>query len=427
VSGPGGKWRAGSGQWVILLLALLVLVGCAGVREAPGALGWGLGMDSGGATRASGTLRARELRLGSEQGGRVAEVAVRQGDRVRAGELLVALDTTPWELALLPAEAAVEVARAHLAVLEAGPRAAEVAAARATVALAEARHAGAQDALRHAQALLAAPQALEGQIVDAIARVALAEQGVELATAQLQPVQIQRDIRAADSTERAAAEYQLRAAEHAVAGAYADLEAAQALLEQLRAIRRRPLGYIAQANAAEGGVALAAAELVVAQARLEDLLVGPTPEELVVARAALRQVEAEVDLLRLRIARAKLYSPGDGVVLTQVLEVGELAAPAAPILVLADLDELRLRVFVPAVEIGRVAVGQEARVRVSSLPDRVFTGQVAWIGDEPEYTPRNVATAEERLNTFYVVELEIANPDGVLKPGMPAEAEFRSN
>jgi len=54
----------------------------------------------------------------------------------------------------------------------------------------------------------------------------------------------------------------------------------------------------------------------------------------------------------------------------------------------------------------------------------VFEGQVSHIGSEPEFTPRNVATAEERLNTFYAVEIQLANPDGLLKPGMPADATF---
>ena len=407
-----------------LLLLLPALAGCEQVRDLSDAIGMGPGAEPEVTVRASGTLRAQEFRIGSEQGGRIATVAVRQGDAVRAGDLLVRLDTIQWELALLPAEAAVEVARAELALLEAGPRNAEVQAGHAGVALAQARHDGALDAWHHARAQVDTPQELDGQIVEARARVALAEQAVELAEAQLQPAQIQRDIRAEGSTEREAADYQLQAAEHALAEAQAELATAQAVLGQLSAIRRRPLGYIAQANAAEGQVAMAEAEVAVAQARLEDLIAGPTPEELTVARAAVRHAEAEVDLLRLKIARATLHSPGDGVVLTQVLQAGELAAPAAPILVLANLDEVRLRLFVPAIDIGRVRLGQEARVRVSGLPDQAFTGRVAWIGDEPEYTPRNVATLEERLNTFYVVELVLDNPEGVLKPGMPAEAEF---
>ena len=61
---------------------------------------------------------------------------------------------------------------------------------------------------------------------------------------------------------------------------------------------------------------------------------------------------------------------------------------------------------------------------VDAYPERTFEGRVTKIGDQPEFTPRNVATAEERLNTFYAVDIELANPDGLLKPGMPADTAF---
>jgi HlyD family secretion protein len=64
------------------------------------------------------------------------------------------------------------------------------------------------------------------------------------------------------------------------------------------------------------------------------------------------------------------------------------------------------------------------QVTVDSFPGKTFEGQVHRIGDEPEFTPRNTATAEERLNTFYVVEIRVPNPAGLLKPGMPADAAF---
>ena len=62
--------------------------------------------------------------------------------------------------------------------------------------------------------------------------------------------------------------------------------------------------------------------------------------------------------------------------------------------------------------------------RVDSYPGRTFTGRVARISEEPEYTPRNVTTKEERVNTFYEVEVTLDNPEGLLKPGMPADATF---
>jgi len=373
---------------------------------------------------AAGTIRAQDVRLATELGGRIMSLNAKQGDAVRAGDVLVALDSTPWELQLLPAEAAIAVAEAELAVLQAGPREEQIAAARAAVALAEAKRDGAYAAWQNALEMVEKPQDLVGQIVDAQAQVALAEQGVELAEAQLQPAQVSRDIRSEGSVEREAAEYQVLAAEHALAAAEADLETAQTLVDYLWWIRNEPLGYIAQANGAEGQLAIAEAEVAVAQAQLRDVLDGPTAQEIAVAEAMVRQAQAEADLLRLKIARCTLVSPIDGVVMTQALQPGELVAPAATILRLADLSVVNLEVYVPENRIGHVQLDQTVSVTVDSYPDLVFEGRVVKIGDEPEFTPRNVATAEERLNTFYAVEIELANPDGLLKPGMPADTEF---
>ena len=71
-----------------------------------------------------------------------------------------------------------------------------------------------------------------------------------------------------------------------------------------------------------------------------------------------------------------------------------------------------------------MALGAAVQVTVDSFPGRAFEGRVARIGDQPEFTPRNVTTAEERLNTFYAVEIVLPNPDRLLKPGMPADAAF---
>jgi HlyD family secretion protein len=83
-----------------------------------------------------------------------------------------------------------------------------------------------------------------------------------------------------------------------------------------------------------------------------------------------------------------------------------------------------LVVYVPEDWIGQVILDQEAQVTVDTFPGQHFSGRVSHISDEPEFTPRNVTTAEERRNTFYAVEIRLANGERLLKPGMPAEATF---
>jgi HlyD family secretion protein len=84
-----------------------------------------------------------------------------------------------------------------------------------------------------------------------------------------------------------------------------------------------------------------------------------------------------------------------------------------------------LQVYVPENRIGEVQLGQSVEVTVDSFPGQTFAGQVYHIANEPEFTPRNVVTAEERENTFYAVDVRLPNPEHLLKVGMPADAKFR--
>jgi HlyD family secretion protein len=371
---------------------------------------------------ASGTIQARDVRIASELGGRILEVRVDEGAQVRAGEVLVTLDATPWLIQLSQAEAAVVAARAELALVAAGPRVEEIAALSAALDLARAERDGARTTWANALAAINDPQELDAQIAQAYAQVQLAEQGVELAEAQLAAEMLLRDQR--QGFELDVANLQVRAAEEALAAAQTDLVAAQRLLNWLWIIRQEPLHLIAQANAAEGGYHIGQAGVGVAQAQLDDLLAGPTTEGVASAEAAVRRAEAEAEVLRVQVDQCILTSPMDGIVLNRVLRGGELAAPAATILTLADLSTVTLVVYVPENRVGEVALGGAVRVTVDSFPGRVFAGTVTRIGDQPEFTPRNVTTAEERLNTFYAVELALPNPERLLKPGMPADAEF---
>ena len=398
---------------LIIILAFLVS-GCQGEAQAV----------ESGPLLASGTIGATEVRIASELGGRILEVHVVAGTEVHAGDVLVTLDSAPFQLQLAPAEAGVQVAQAKLDLLEAGPNPAELAAARAALALAEAQRDGALTAWENAQATVSNPQELNTQLVEAGTKVKLAAQGVEKAKADLTAYESLRDSFPWGSPEYLAADQQVKAGEAAFAGAQADEQLAQTLLDQLTRIRNYPLGYIVQANMAEGQYLIAEAGVAVAQAQLDDLLAGPTPEELAVAAASVRQAEAEANVLRVQIEKCTLTSPLDGIVLEQTLRAGELAAPAATILTLADLREVTLEVYVPENRIGHVQLGQPVQVTVDSFPGRVFAGQATHIGDQPEFTPRNVATAEGRLNTFYAVEIHLPNPEGLLKPGMPADAIF---
>ena len=102
---------------------------------------------------------------------------------------------------------------------------------------------------------------------------------------------------------------------------------------------------------------------------------------------------------------------------------GETANPGVPILTLVNPKDVWLRAYVPETEVGRLKVGDTATLRVDAFPNRVFAGRLIEIGSEAEYTPRNVQTKKERVNLVFRIKIQIDNPEGLLKPGLPADAD----
>lgn len=123
-------------------------------------------------------------------------------------------------------------------------------------------------------------------------------------------------------------------------------------------------------------------------------------------------------------AHERIRTPIAGVVLYRSVEPGEVAAPGAPLITVADLDRLTLTVYVPEDRYGQIALGGTYSVTVDSFPGVVFTGIVSHIADRAEFTPRNVQTTDSRKTTVFAIDLDLAPSGGKLKPGMPADVNF---
>ena len=142
------------------------------------------------------------------------------------------------------------------------------------------------------------------------------------------------------------------------------------------------------------------------------------------AQKAVEQAQANLDLIDTQIAKLTVYAPADGTVLTRNVESGEFVQPGAAVFTLADLENLTITVYVPEDRYGEISLGQQAEVKVDSFPGETFSAQVTYIADTAEYTPRNVQTVEGRSATVYAVKLKVEDPQGKLKPGMPADVNF---
>ncbi len=318
-----------------------------------------------GALSASGTIEAVSITIAPEIAGRVVEVLVSQGQTVQAGDVLVRFD--PAVLTAQRAQAA-----AALTALQAAHSAAEAAhdAAQANLALLQA---GASDQqLAVAQTVVDRAQLAADAAQDAYD--VLPEAALDTPTGQ----------------SLAAARDQAQAG-LANAEAQYDLAAAGARAEQLTAAE-------AQATAAQWQATAAAAQVTASEAALA--------------------------VLDAQIAKLTLVAPAAGTVLARTIEPGEFASPGAALLVLGQLDTPTITVFVPEDQYGNIRLGQTASVTVDSFPGQTFQATVTHIADQAEFTPRNVQTADGRKSTVFAIELSVANADGRLKPGMPADVAF---
>jgi HlyD family secretion protein len=159
------------------------------------------------------------------------------------------------------------------------------------------------------------------------------------------------------------------------------------------------------------------------RAQLEELKAGPRPQEIEQARAQRDAAAASVAIATQRIADATVVAPSDGVVTTRASEPGEVLAPGALLYVLTDLAHPWLNVYVDEPSLSFIHLGDGVTVRVDGRSES-FTGKVTYVSEVAEFTPKNVQTPEERAKLVFRVKVGLDNPQGIFKPGMPADAYF---
>lgn len=290
----------------------------------------------------TGTIEARQVDVSPKLTGRIAELAVREGQPVERGQLIARLDAAELAADVRRAEAAVRTTEAQLRDIQAGSRREEIEQARAALRNTMATREWTERDLQRARELFA------------------------------------RELIAAQEVDRARQAFEV---------ALANETSAREHLELVRA--------------------------------------GARPDAVAVVRHQVGEAREALGLAQARLAEARLTSPITGLVLHKNVEAGETVNPGVSVVTLMDPKDLWLRAFVPETDIGRIKIGQPAGITVDAYPGRTFEGAITEIGSEAEFTPKNVQTKKERVNLVFRIKISVRNPDGTLKPGMPADAEIR--
>jgi HlyD family secretion protein len=230
------------------------------------------------------------------------------------------------------------------------------------------------------------------------------------------------DIRQAES-QAAAARAELSAARAELDSAEQDLRRFETLLETNSGSRKQRDDAATRRDVTADRVTAAESRVRAAEEAIARLRAGARREEIDAARARVAAVDAQIATLDKSLADTTFASPVGGIVTEKLAEPGEIIAPRAPVAVVVDLDHAWADVFVPEPAVPRLRLEQSAQV-FTDAGGAPLPGTVTYISPKAEFTPRNVQTADERSKLVYRVRISVDNRAGILKLGMPIEAEL---
>ena len=208
-----------------------------------------------------------------------------------------------------------------------------------------------------------------------------------------------------------------------VAVAQAEANRAGQQLLRLQAIARSTDGRAVsrqEVDAAMAAHAVALAQLDSARKALELIVAGPRKEDIDQAHAQLQAANAELAVMSQQLADAQLRAPVDAIVRSRLLEPGDMASPQRPVYALAITSPKWVRAYIAEIDLGHVRPGQQAQVFTDSHPDQPIKGRVGYISSVAEFTPKSVKTPDLPTRLVYEIRINVDDPDGRLRLGMPA-------
>ncbi len=353
----------------------------------------------------SGNIEATDVQLGFKITGTLEDCFVAEGDTVSKGLLLARLENMDQKIAVRLAEANLARAKSVLSELEAGSRPEEI-------------------VLSNAKVLQARQMVLELTRGSRVQEIESARSDLETARAAVKSAQAQLTQAKADYdrfltlyTESGVSQrdFKLYETQYEVARNRAtEAETKVNIARQALSLRRE--------GPRSEQIEKAKAALVQAQAEYALVKAGPRKEKIDQAMALVDEAEQRVNQARQQLSYTELWAPMAGVILSRSAEPGEYLNPSTPVVTLGDLAHPWLRAFINEKDLGRIKLKDKVVVTTDSFPDKQYQGILSFISSQAEFTPKSVQTFEERVKLMFRIKIELSNPQGELKPGMPADA-----
>ena len=386
---PSIDARSGRARTVIILIVLLLAAGAVTVWRVV------LAKPDGAANviYLSGRVEGDDSAVSSKATGRLLEAKVREGDEVKAGDVIAVLDDqqlrdreSQAQATVAQTQARLESARQQIRVLEDQLRQNSVETGQSKV--------DANGRVSQAQGDLAAAEADLAQ-QEAAYKLALFDKDAYTRLSQTGAVSERQGKQAETTAETQAA---------LVAASKRKVEAARGALATAQATLSNPDIRGLQASTIRQQIAQQQADIASAVADEQH------------ARGAL--LEAQANRKDLTVT-----APFDGTVVTRTAEPGEVLTAGTPIVTLLDLHKVYLRGYIPEGQIGRVKVGQPAHVFLDSNTRQPLDAYVLRIDPQATFTPENTYFRDDRVKQVVGVKLALKSGFGYAKPGMPADGE----
>jgi HlyD family secretion protein len=399
---PPEKPKRGSKR-LILLLGGLVTVAAIGTSTW-----YYLHLPKPTGLQLTGRIEGYETDIGAKIPGRVNFVAVREGDQVQKGQVIAKLDDAEIQAQLSGARAKLVAAQQQVQQASLQISVIETQIEEAQLNLQQSKG-DAQGKIDQAQSSVAAAEALlseaKAQLESSVAAAKLATMTRDRYLALYREGVYNKQQYDQTQTALETAESAVQARQSGVNAATKQVNVAKGALVQAQTASLNPDIRTNKIQQLRKQINIAKTQLAVAKADVKS------------AQAAEKQILAQ-------IAYLNVISPIDGVVTSRSVEPGAVVGSGRTLLTVINPNTVYLRGFIPEGKIGQIRVGQTAKVWLDSNPNKPFNAHISAIDTQASFTPENIYFKQDRVEQVFGVKLNIENPAGFAKPGMPADAEI---
>lgn len=331
-----------------------------------------------------GNVEADKINVSSEISGKIRELKVQEGDKVKAGDLIATIGSDESSIKLQDSEISIKNAENELGKIKDGNRVEEIKAQEALV--------------RQAKALVE-----QGE-----AAVKTAQNNVAAAQTNFDYKKKKYDDASTLYQSGAESKSAVDAAKNELDNVQSTLEANKSALDSAQAQLNN---YKAQLDAANE--------------KLNLLVNGSTERDKNSAEYNLDKAKKDYELSRISLDKGNILTSKDGVIETVNFKQGEYVAPGSPIATLLDNQNMWVKIYVPENILSSIKLNKEVTLKSDFLKNKTIKGKIIYISSEAEFTPMNIVTKKDRTKLVYEVKIKILDNLESVKSGMLMDVNLK--